>query len=66
MSRRPPSELTKQSDETRPIGSGDRVARIFVPTPPSASQIRLPLQDPKRALARRRLARLLEARRVVS
>jgi hypothetical protein len=66
MSRRPPSDLPKQSDETRPIGSGDRVARIFIPTPPAADQIRLPLNDPKRALARRRLARLIEIRRVVS
>ena len=66
MSRRPPNESIKPSEETRTIGSGDRVARIFIPTPPSTSQIRLPLQDPKRALARRRLARLIEIRRVVS
>ncbi len=63
---RPPSELIKQTEDTRPIGSADRVARIFVPTPPASSPIRLPLRDPKRALARRRLARMLEARRVVS
>jgi len=66
MSRRLPSELSKQSEDTRPIGSGDRVARIFVPTPPAASQIRIPLNDPKRALARRRLGRLIDLRRVVS
>ncbi len=67
MSRRPLSELSKHLEDSRPsIGSTDRVARIFVPPAPSHNQIRLPVQSPQRALARRRLARLIESRRVVS
>jgi len=43
-----------------------RVARRFLPEAPAADLIRLDAHDPRRALNRRRLARLIDTRRVVS
>jgi len=68
MSRRSPNETNKNVDETRlmAFGNGGRIARLFIPASPASEQIRLPQQNPKRALARRRLGRLIDTRRVVS
>ncbi|HEY1543902.1 MAG TPA: hypothetical protein VGG01_15940 [Xanthobacteraceae bacterium] len=51
-------------DRTR--GGYQRVARYFLPPCPAANLIRLAAYDPRRALSRRRLARLIDPRRVVS
>ncbi|HEY4919488.1 MAG TPA: hypothetical protein VII40_05240 [Xanthobacteraceae bacterium] len=42
------------------------MARRFLPEAPAADLIRLDAHDPRRALNRRRLARLIDTRRVVS
>jgi hypothetical protein len=67
MSRRLLTELTELSDKTRSVMGGyQRVAVRFLPACPAASLIRLAAGNPRRALSRRRLARLIETRRVVS
>ena len=48
------------------VAGGRRVARRFVPGYNTAAAIRLSAEGPRRALARRQLARLIEPRRVVS
>jgi hypothetical protein len=60
--------LLKGLDETaeRTRGGWQRVARRFLPQAPAATHIRLDTYNPRRALSRRRLARLIDARRVVS
>jgi len=50
----------------RSRGGYQRVARFFLPACPAANLIRLVSYDPRRALSRRRLARLIDQRRVVS
>jgi hypothetical protein len=50
----------------RARGGYQRVARHFLPPCPAANLIRLDAHNPKRALSRRRLARLIDWRRVVS
>jgi hypothetical protein len=47
-------------------GGYQRVARRFLPKNPAARPIRLDAHDPRRALNRRRLARMIDSRRVVS
>ena len=60
--------LVNRPDETaeRTRGGWQRVARRFLPPGPAANHIRLDTYNPRRALSRRRLARLIDARRVVS
>ncbi len=50
----------------RARGGYQRVARYFLPACPAANLIRLDAHNPRRALSRRRLARLIDWRRVVS
>jgi hypothetical protein len=50
----------------RARGGYQRVARFFLPSGPAANLIRLDAHNPRRALNRRRLARLIDTRRVVS
>jgi hypothetical protein len=50
----------------RTRGGWQRVARRFLPPSLAAHQIRLDTYNPRRALSRRRLARLIDLRRVVS
>jgi hypothetical protein len=50
----------------RARGGYQRVARRFLPKNPGASPIRLDAHDARRALNRRRLARMIDSRRVVS
>jgi hypothetical protein len=50
----------------RTRGGWQRVARRFLPASLAANQIRLDTYNPRRALSRRRLARLIDVRRVVS
>jgi len=50
----------------RTRGGWQRVARRFLPPSPAANHIRLDTYNPRRALSRRRLARLIDTRRVVS
>jgi hypothetical protein len=69
MPQRRPNELvhieaSAQSEKIR--GGWERVARRFLPTCPAAMTIRLDGPDARRALSRRRLARLLDTRRTVS
>ena len=59
-----PNGLDEPVERTR--GGWQRVARRFLPATPAASHIRLDTYNPRRALSRRRLARLIDARRVVS
>jgi hypothetical protein len=64
-----PNELAfvapgEQSDKIR--GGCERVARRFLPVSPAALSIRLDGTDARRALSRRRLARLIDPRRTVS
>jgi hypothetical protein len=56
--------LGEQIDRAR--GGYQRVARRFLPPSPPATLIRLDAHNPRRALSRRRLARLIDSRRVVS
>ena len=62
------SEISRQFEKPRmAIGGGVRIAPIFVPAYNSAVAIKLPVvRRPRRALARRELARVIEPRRVVS
>ena len=59
-----PNGLDDPPERTR--GGWQRVARRFLPPSSAASHIRLDAYDPRRALSRRRLARLIDVRRVVS
>ncbi len=66
--RWPKTTLTKGLADSveRTRGGWQRVARRFLPHTPAATHIRLDIYNPRRALSRRRLARLIDARRVVS
>jgi len=69
MPQRRPNELVfieagAQSEKNR--GGFERVARRFLPLSPAALSIRLDGPDARRALSRRRLARLIDPRRTVS
>jgi len=59
-----PNGLEDSAERTR--GGWQRVARRFLPTTPAASHIRLDTYNPRRALSRRRLARLIDVRRTES
>ena len=59
-----PNGLDDGTERTR--GGSERVARHFLPPCPAAKRIRLAVYNPRRALSRRRLARLIDSRRVVS
>jgi len=59
-----PNALDDSVERTR--GGWQRVARRFLPSSPAANQIRLDTYNPRRALSRRRLERLIDLRRVVS
>jgi hypothetical protein len=59
-----PNGLGEYTERTR--GGCERVARRFLPPSPAATHIRLDVHSPRRALLRRRLARLIDSRRVVS
>jgi hypothetical protein len=61
-----PIELIKQIETRVAVAAHRRVARCFVPGYNTAAAIRLTPSNPRRALARRQLARLIEPRRVVS
>ena len=66
MSRRLPVEFLK-SLEMRVVVAGRRkVARRFVPGYATGAAIRLTPMSPRRALARRQLARLIDPRRADS
>ena len=58
------NELDDSSEKTR--GGYQRVARRFLPPSSAADHIRLDTYNPRRALSRRRLARLIDTRRTVS
>jgi hypothetical protein len=62
--RTTPNRLDDAAERMR--GGWQRVARRFLPPSPAATHIRLDTYNPRRALSRRRLARLIDARRVVS
>lgn len=69
MPQRRPNELvfietSASSEKVR--GGFERVARRFLPVSPAALSIRLDSHDARRALTRRRLARLIDPRRTVS
>jgi hypothetical protein len=67
MPRRLPNELSGRPERPRGTISGqERIARRFLPACPASTLIRLGARDPRRALSRRRLARLFDSRRVVS
>jgi hypothetical protein len=59
-----PNGLDETVERTR--GGWQRVAHRFLPPAPAATRIRLDTYNPRRALSRRRLARLIDTRRVVS
>jgi hypothetical protein len=67
MPRRPPIESPDLAEKTRgAIAASERVAHRFLPACPPASLIRLDAPGRRHALGRRRLARLIDTRRVVS
>jgi hypothetical protein len=69
MPQRRPNELVffETSEQSEKIRGGlERVARRFLPASPAALSIRLDALDARRALSRRRLARLIDPRRTVS
>jgi hypothetical protein len=68
QSRWPKTTMPAAPEESveRTRGCWQRVARRFLPPSLVANQIRLDTYNPRRALSRRRLARLIDARRVVS
>lgn len=61
-----PIELIRQIETHVVLAAHRRVARRFVPGYNTAAAIKLRPASPRRALARRQLARLIEPRRVVS
>jgi hypothetical protein len=60
------SDLLTDSEKPRGSGGYERVARRFLPACPASAMIRLDGRNPRRALSRRKLARLIDPRRVVS
>ncbi len=68
--RWPKTTLTKGLDDSDSVEQGrggwQRVARRFLPLTPVATHIRLDTYNPRRALSRRRLARLIDLRRTES
>jgi hypothetical protein len=68
QSRWPKTIMPTGPDDSieRTRGGWQRVARRFLPPSLAANQIRLDTYNPRRALSRRRLARLIDARRNVS
>jgi hypothetical protein len=67
MPRRLLNELIELSEKSRgSMGGYERVARRFLPKCPASALIRLDTGNPRRALSRRRLARLIDSRRTVS
>jgi hypothetical protein len=60
----PTKGLADSVEKTR--GGWQRVARRFLPLTPAATHIRLDTYNPRRALSRRRLARLIDVRRTES
>ncbi len=66
---RQPNELVSSIlgvNPERARGGCERVARRFLPASPAATHIRIDGRNPRRALGRRRLARLIDRHRVVS
>ena len=61
-----PSELIRQIETRVVLSAHRRVARHFVPGYNTADAIKLTPPSPRRTLARRQLARLIQPRRVVS
>jgi hypothetical protein len=67
MQTRRPYEIVPLGETAERTRSGsERVARRFLPPCPAANLIRLAAYEPRRAYSRRRLARLIDQRRVVS
>jgi len=66
MSRCLPEDFFNQLETRIDLAARRRVARRFVPDYNSVAAIRLSPASPRRALARRQLARLIERRRTVS
>jgi hypothetical protein len=66
MLRRLPNGLNQPDKPRGAISGHERVARRFLPASPASTLIRLDAHAPRRALSRRRLARLIDQRRVVS
>jgi hypothetical protein len=66
MSRRLPADFLKQLETRVVIAGGRKVARRFVPGYSTGTAIRLSPASPRRAFARRQLARLIDPRRVDS
>jgi hypothetical protein len=69
MQSRWPKKITPTGPDDsaeRTRGGWQRVAPRFLPPSPAANHIRLATYNPRRALSRRRLARLIDLRRVVS
>jgi len=66
QSRLPKTTLPNALDDSveRTRGGWQRVARRFLPPTAPKTHIRLDTYNPRRALSRRRLARLIDARRV--
>ncbi len=66
---RQPNELVSSilgANPDRTRGGCERVARRFLPASPAATHIRIDGCNPRRALSRRRLARLIDRCRLVS
>ena len=66
MQFRPTTIMPLGEPVDRARGGYQRVARRFLPACPAANLIRLDAHNPRRALSRRRLARLIDPRRTVS
>jgi hypothetical protein len=66
MSRCLPEDFFNQLETRIALAARRRVARTFVPGYSSGSAIRVSPATPRRALARRQLARLIGPRRTVS
>jgi hypothetical protein len=67
MPRRPPIELPDLAEKTRgAIAASERVAHRFLPARPASALIWLNAPGRRQAPSRRRLARLIDSRRVVS
>jgi hypothetical protein len=67
MPRHLPIELVDFAEKPRGLIAGnERVAHRFLPARPASSLIRLDAPGRRHALGRRRLARLIDTRRVVS
>jgi hypothetical protein len=70
MPQRRPNELVpieaSEQHSQKIRGGCERVARRFLPSSSAATSIRVDAHNRRRALSRRRLARLIDPRRVVS